>query len=161
MMNIESELIDLTRSARVLTAQSPLADLPLRRAVRVQRDCPLADAVAIMERSGVSSLLVDGDGIVTERDVARAFCRGVEAREEVASIAVWNPVTVTASMSVVDAAATMLNEHLRHLLVTMPGDVAVVSLRDLTAVLLQATTPDLWLASLRVAVDGPAEIWLG
>jgi signal-transduction protein with cAMP-binding, CBS, and nucleotidyltransferase domain len=160
-MNVESDLIDLTRSARVLTAQSPLSDLPLRRAVRVQRDCPVAEAVAIMERSGVSSLLVDGDGIVTERDIARGLCQGTDPAAAVESVTVWHPLSVTASVSVVDAAATMLNEHLRHLIVTMPGDVAVVSLRDLTAVLLQATTPDLWLASLRVAVDGPAEIWLG
>jgi hypothetical protein len=30
-----------------------------------------------------------------------------------------------------------------------------------TAVLLQAVDPHLWLTSLRVAIEAPAEIWLG
>jgi hypothetical protein len=36
-----------------------------------------------------------------------------------------------------------------------------VSMRDLLAVLLQTVDPNLWLTSLRVALDPPSEIWVG
>ena len=55
----------------------------------------------------------------------------------------------------------MLNQGVRHLVVAFPDRDAVVSLRDVMAVLLQATDPHLWLTQLRVAVEVPAEIWLG
>jgi hypothetical protein len=38
---------------------------------------------------------------------------------------------------------------------------AVLSIRDLTAVLLQSTDPQLWLAALRVSIDVPSELFLG
>ena len=41
------------------------------------------------------------------------------------------------------------------------GTVSVLSLREVMAVLLQMTTPHLWLATLRVAVSTPPESWLG
>jgi CBS domain-containing protein len=145
----------------VLTAQSCLGDLPLRPAVGTDRSCTLVAAVEAMERAGVSSLLVDRDGIVTERDIARALAHGCPTDVPVASVASWHPIIVTPDTTVVTAAAMMLNEHVRHLLVESEEQVAVVSLRDVTAVLLQAANPDLWLTSLRIAVDTPAEAWLG
>jgi signal-transduction protein with cAMP-binding, CBS, and nucleotidyltransferase domain len=153
--------VDLRGPARVLTARSTLGDLPLRTAVRVGRRCTLAEAVERMEQHGVSSVLVDGDGIVTERDIARAMAHGAPATEVVEAIATWHPITVPATMPIVEAAAVMLNEHVRHLLVERGGHTAVVSLRDVTALLLQAANPEPWLTSLRIAVPSPAEIWLG
>lgn len=41
------------------------------------------------------------------------------------------------------------------------GTAGVVSLRAVMAVLLQAVKPDLWLATLRVTFQAPAEMWLG
>jgi CBS domain-containing protein len=145
----------------VLSAQSTLRSLVQRPAVCVPRECTLVDAVGEMERAAVSSLLVEGDGIVTERDIARALGHGVEPSAAVETIATWHPVVAPSSMTVVDAAATMLNEHVRHLVVDVPGGMAVVSMRDVTAVLLQASSPHLWLESLRIAVVAPAETWLG
>lgn len=153
--------VDLRGPVRVLSVQSTLGDLPLRPAVRAGPGCTLAEAIDRMEQQGVSSLLVDGDGIVTERDIARAFGHGMPADAAVETIASWHPITVPAETCIVEAAATMLNEHVRHLLVHRAADTAVVSLRDVTALLLQVADPHLWLTSLRVAVESPAEIWLG
>ena len=56
----------------------------------------------------------------------------------------------------------MLNEQVRHLVVELDGGtLAVVSIRDLLAVLLQAVDSRLWLRSLCVAIETPAESWLG
>ena len=158
---VDVTAIDLTQPARVLTSQSTLRDLALRHATGVPRSCTLGEAVLHMEQAGVSSLLVEGDGIITERDIARAFGHGCERDDTVGSLATWHPVVVPEDTCVVDAAAVMLNEHVRHLLVPVAGGTAIVSLRDVTAVLLQAADPKLWLSSLRIAVDAPAEIWLG
>lgn len=141
--------------------QSTLGDLIRRPAVRVGRTCPLATVVEEMDAAEVSSVLVDGDGIVTERDIARALARGVEPSAAVEDIATWDPVVAPASMTVVEAAALMLNEHVRHLIVEQPGGSAVVSMRDVTAVLLEAANPHVWVTSLRIAVQSPPEIWLG
>jgi hypothetical protein len=63
---------------------------------------------------------------------------------------------------VLAAAEIMLNEEVRHLLVSIdPRNVGVVSIRDVLAVLVQAVDPHLWLTSLRVSFDAPTEIWLG
>jgi hypothetical protein len=64
-------------------------------------------------------------------------------------------------MSVVDGCATMLNEDVRHLVVETDHGPAVLSLRDVAAVLLQASDPHIWLSSLRIKIETPAEIWLG
>lgn len=144
------------------TTSSTLADLPLQPAARVRRCCSLRDTVARMEAEAVSSLLVEGDGIVTERDIARALGHGVPLEASVEAIATWPPITVPASTAIVDAAGIMLNEHVRHLLVRHDEVVAVVSLRDLVALLLEATNPEVWWSTLRVSVEElPAEIWLG
>ena len=160
-MTTRSELIDLTSPVRVLSALSTLGDLALRPALGVTRHCTLADAGGVMERAEVSALLVEGVGVVTERDIARAVAHGLAGDEPVGEVATWHPVTVDPSMPIVDAAATMLNEHVRHLLVDLPAGRAVVSLRDVTGVLLQVANPEMWLASLRVAIHAPAETWLG
>ena len=56
----------------------------------------------------------------------------------------------------------MLNDEIRHLIIEFPdGTEGVVSLRDSVAVLLQTASPEVWLTSLRLAVEAPAEIWLG
>lgn len=158
---IEFTGVDFSGPVRVLSAQSTLGELPLRPAVRTTRACALADAVVQMEQRGVSSLLVGGDGIVTERDIARALGHGLSADAAVETVTTWHPITVATTTRIIDAAATMLNEHVRHLLVGQQPDIFVVSLRDLTALLLQAASPELWLTSLRIAVESPSEIWLG
>ena len=48
----------------------------------------------------------------------------------------------------------MLNKQIRHIVVMLPGKrLGIVSLRTLMAVLLQATTPRIWLERLRFEFD--------
>ncbi len=73
-----------------------------------------------------------------------------------------DPVRVSALIPLVDAAALMLTEEIRHLVIEFPdGRDGVVSLRDVVAVLLQTANPQLWVTSLRLAIETPSEIWLG
>ena len=111
-------------------------------------------ALAMSER-GVSALLVGTGGvaIVTERDLTRALALGYSADTPVAEIASPLPVTVSSRTEIVDAAALMLNEEVRHLVVEMPdGSAGILSLRQVMAVLLQAATPEIWLTRLRLSI---------
>ena len=148
--------------ANVMHGQSPLSALVSRAAVTVAANSTLATAVATMEAAGVSALLVgEHAAIVTERDIARALGHGVPVDEIVGHVATQHPVVVSGFMSVVDGCATMLNEHVRHLVVETDHGPAVLSLRDVAAVLLQTSDPHIWLSSLRVKIETPAEISLG
>jgi acetyl-CoA synthetase len=116
-----------------------------------------------MREANVSSVLVgDGAAMATERDLARALAAGMGPDEPITTVASAYPVRVPADTSVVDAAALMLNEEIRHLLIDGDdGTVSVLSLREVMAVLLQMASPHRWLATLRVAVSTPPESWLG
>jgi signal-transduction protein with cAMP-binding, CBS, and nucleotidyltransferase domain len=116
-----------------------------------------------MRHANVSSVLVGTQGaIATERDLTRALAAGMSSDEPIATVASRDPVRLGALIPLVDAAALMLNEEIRHLIVEFPdGREGVVSLRYIVAVLLQAASPTLWLTSLRLAIEAPAEIWLG
>jgi CBS domain-containing protein len=140
-----------------------LSAVILRAALSVPRSCSLADAIGMMREQSVSSLLVDGrSGIVTERDLVRALGAGSAPHEPVEIAASWHPIVAPAATTVTAGAALMLNEQVRHLIVELDdGAIGVVSMRDLMAVLLQAVDSHLWLASLRMTIEGPSEIWLG
>ncbi len=148
--------------ANVVSARSPLSALLCREAVAVDPTCTLAEAVAVMEAESVSALLVERiGGIVTERDLARALGHGVAVDEAVAAIATLRPLVVPGTTTVASAGATMLNRQVRHLVVDLGDRLTVVSLRDITAVLLQGADPRLWLTSLRLTIEAPSELWLG
>jgi CBS domain-containing protein len=156
-----------------LTETSPLSALGARPVVSVPATATLAEAVAAMEAADVSSLLAveDGDaawpatmstpGILTERDVVRALGRGSTVDDPVGPLATRHPVLVAEEVSVLTACAVMLTEDVRHLVVVGADGVSVVSLRDVAAVLLDHADPHLWLASLRLAVGDPSELWIG
>ena len=116
-----------------------------------------------MGRANVSSVLVGTAGaIATERDLTRALAAGLSSDESIVTVASRDPVRVGALIPLVDAASLMLNEQIRHLVIEFPdGREGVVSLRDVMAVLLQTADPQLWLTSLRIAIQTPSEIWLG
>jgi catechol 2,3-dioxygenase-like lactoylglutathione lyase family enzyme len=64
----------------------------------------------------------------------------------VTAIATSDPDRVLSELPVVEWQRLLLNEEIRHLVVMFPdGDVGVVSLRDVLAVLLQTANPDVWL----------------
>jgi signal-transduction protein with cAMP-binding, CBS, and nucleotidyltransferase domain len=115
-----------------------------------------------MRNANVSSVLVGPERhIATERDLTRALAAGLRPEEPIGTVA-SHPICVPANTSVVDAAALMLNQEIRHLVIEGCAEgLAVVSLRDVMAVLLQAVTPHIWLERLRVAVSAPPETWLG
>lgn len=149
----------------VTTPTSPVGLLVRRPALRVDPSMTLAAASSLMDREGVSSLLVDrDDAIVTERDIVRAVAAGRSGQVPVAAVATPHAVTVGATTSIVEAAGLMLNEHIRHLLVQLPGgELGMLSLRDVVAVLLQVADPNLWLSSLRMTIDltTASEVWIG
>jgi CBS domain-containing protein len=148
--------------ARVVSATSPVTALVCRPALAVAPDATIAEAAAVLRSAGVSSLLVgDRTAIVTERDLARALADGRDPSDPVATVATAHPVTVRATTSVMAAAAVMLNEEVRHLVVELDDGVGIISMRDVLAVLLQCVDPHFWLRSLQLAIETPAEIWLG
>jgi CBS domain-containing protein len=116
-----------------------------------------------MRQANVSSALTeDGKAIVTERDLARALASGLGPEAALATVYVSEPIMIPASTRIVDAAAEMLHNEIRHLVVTDHGDVlGVISLRDVVAVLLEALDPAVWVATLREAVTTRTEMWLG
>jgi signal-transduction protein with cAMP-binding, CBS, and nucleotidyltransferase domain len=131
--------------------------------VRVRADSPIGVVARRMREANVSAALVGADdAIVTERDLVRALAAGVGPEAEVALVAVAGPLAVGDQTSIVDAAAEMLRQEIRHLVVVEHGAVVgVVSLRDVMGVLLQALEPDRWVATLRAAVTGCTEQWIG
>ena len=147
----------------LISIRSPVSALVSRPAICVPGTTTVSDAVELMEGCGVGALLVDGGrSIVTERDIARGVGTGVAAADPVSTVATPDPVMVEAQTSVVRAAGMMLDGHVRHLVVRLPAGLpGVISLREVAAVLLQAADPDVWLTSLRAALEVPSETWIG
>jgi CBS domain-containing protein len=144
---------------RVIHHGSPVEWLVVRPTVRIAPDATLADAGERMARANVSALLVGSgrDGIVTERDLSRAVAAGYSTGATVAEFATPNPITVTGKTPIVDAAALMLNEEVRHLVVAMAnGDQGIVSMRAVVAVLLSSADDRVWLSQLRLSISGEA-----
>lgn len=147
---------------RILHPHSPVGSLVNRPAVHVHSDDSLAVAGRVMRSHNVSAALVGAGhrAIVTERDITRAIAEDYLPDTPVAEVATPLPISVPGEMTVVAAAAVMLNQEMRHLVVeSADGTVGIVSIRDVMAVLLQSTHPELWLASLRVKLDAPEEAW--
>jgi CBS domain-containing protein len=140
--------------ARVLSANSPLSDLLGRPLVRVPADASLADVARTMRRANVSAVMVGhGDLIATERDLTRGLAAGLNPEALVVAVAGPSPIRVLPETTIIDAAAIMLNEEVRHLVVALPDhEEGIVSMRDLMAVLLQTASPHLWLTTLRLAI---------
>ena len=116
-----------------------------------------------MREANISSVLVgDGGAIVTERDLAEGLCAGLGPGDPITAVLTINPIRVPADTTVVDAAALMLNKEIRHLVVDwVDGSIGIISFREVLAVLLENVTPQLWLATLSVAVNSPPDLWLG
>lgn len=134
-------------------------------APHIPSDSTLTSASQVMRSTNTSAVLV-GPGhaaIITERDLTRAVANECSADTQVAKIATPLPLCVPADTEILEAAALMLNQEVRHLVVERPDEPpGIVSLRQIMAVLLQAAQPDMWLSSLRIKVEIPyAEAWIG
>lgn len=120
---------------------SPLRELVRDEPVSVSDRMTLRSLAAVLDALGVGVALVrepEGPtGIVSERDVIRALAG--DADPDV----VWTPdvmteqvVTADAGTRIVDAALQMVDEDLRHLVVTEDGEIiGVVSIRDVFRVI--------------------------
>ncbi len=155
------EVRSATAPVSVVEPRSALSTLVWRPAMSVEPSCSLADAAESMRTEEVSALLVGHrEGIVTERDLTRALGAGCDPTDPVASVMSRHPLSVAAETSILAAAGLVLNEQVRHLIVELGDDqVGIVSIRDLLAALLQAVDPQIWLTSLRVAVEAPSRPW--
>ena len=139
--------------------------LPLQPPVRVDPAATLADVSRAMRAADTGAVLV-GDGspsIATERDLVRALAHGLRTESPIRLVAVHDPVTVNAHATILEAAATMLDRGVRHLVVvddeaTVLG---VVSIRAALAVLLHAADHGEWVIELREKLEVAPEIWLG
>ena len=143
---------------------SPIGFLVSGPAVHVASNDSLTLVSQVMRTKNVSAALV-GPGhaaIITERDLTRALAAEYPPGSPVDRVATPLPLSVSSDTDILDAAALMLNQEVRHLTVEFTdGTVGIVSIRAIMAVLLQAAKPDVWLASLRLRVDVPTEMWLG
>ena len=108
-----------------------------RALVYVAPDTPVLEAVQIMARENVSSLLIlDGDrlaGIFTERDaMRRVLCKELApATTPIREVMTPDPAVVSAKESIADVVALMDEQKIRHVPV-VDGErlLGIVSLRD-------------------------------
>ena len=145
-------------SLAVLHLHSPIGALIADPAPHVSPSDTLTHVSQVMRVNNISAVLVgpNHDAVVTERDLTRALARQYPATTPAAEVATPMPITVDADTEVLEAAALMLNQEVRHLVVELPdGSCGIVSLRAIMAVLLQAARPDTWLSSLRIRVEMP------
>lgn len=144
--------------------RSPVSHLVTRPAVSVSASDALASVGQVMRSNNVSAVLV-GPGhsaIATEHDLARAVAESHPLSDPIVEVATPRPVSVDADTDVVDAAALMLNQDVRHLIVEFEGEpLGLVSIREIMAALLQAAKPELWMSSLRMKLEIPSDAWWG
>ena len=104
----------------------------------VDRDAPVAVALALLAEHGIGALVVSSDGatiegIVTERDVVRALpVRGAALLEDPVSTVMTADVrTCVPTASVHDLARTMTDHRIRHVPVVEDGRmIGIVSIGD-------------------------------
>ena len=162
-LRLDTQAVRLTGGAvAVVSGFSPISVLVGRDPATIGGEATIGEAAAAMASAGVSALLVDDrGGIVTHGDIVRALGRGAQLDETVAGVATPDPVVIPGSMPIVEACAVMLTERIRHAIVDVDGQLAILLIKDVAAVLLQGANPEMWLTSLRVAIDLPSEAWLG
>jgi CBS domain-containing protein len=141
---------------------SPLSQLPKRAPVTVMLGTPLREALAIMDRLRIGSIIVVDDqgrlplGIFTLRDVLhRVALPQVSLEEPIASVMTGGVITVKPHTTAYEAAVIMARRGLRHLLVVDEAAhlVSIVSQNDLYA--LQRTSLKDVSNDIRQARDRP------
>jgi CBS domain-containing protein len=101
-----------------------------------------------MQLEEVSALLVGPDppSFVSERDLAHALAAGLGPEARVGRVATELPLRVTETMTLGEAAATMVSHGIRHLIVVDGGGdtVGVLSMRGALRILLHEVEPSGW-----------------
>ena len=124
-----------------------LGDLGHRPPVSVPVDATLQEAATAMQVHNVSSVLVgEKPGLITERDLARAYHLGRSPGSCVTEVETAAPLTATWDTTLLDGTRLMLRHHVRHLVVLGHHDevIAVVSLRATARVLARNLDPATW-----------------
>ena len=118
----------------------PLASLVVRPPVTCRGDAALRDALELMRRANVGSVVIttpegSAEGIFTERDLLRLAAEGeLDAAAPIARFMTRNPIGLEDSASAYDAALVMAKHGIRHVLVMSRGELkGVVSERSLFA----------------------------
>jgi CBS domain-containing protein len=106
-----------------------------RDVLTVEPDVGLREAAKRMcDRRVGSAIVTEGGrmvGIVTERDVLRAFADGVDPGERVGALMTRDPDTIGPEDTTEHATTLMLHGGFRHLPVVESGDlVGILSIRD-------------------------------
>ncbi len=137
---------------------TPINKLDLRPPVREGRQATIRQVAALMRAEDVSSVVIDTEppSIITERDLTRALAQEIDPSEPVMRVATRAPVWVPPTTTIVHAAATMVQEGMRHMLVIDSTDepVGVLSMRDLFEVLVRSVDGGGWLVDFAAAL-GP------
>jgi uncharacterized protein len=126
--------------------RSPISTLA-GRPVRIEQGRPLREVAQVMREAGVASVLVGhDDAVVTERDLSRALHGGSGPDATAAAVGGTDIVTVEEDATVIDAAAEMIHQEVRHLLVRNHRGqvVGLVSMHDVMRTLLDAADPAVW-----------------
>ena len=118
----------------------PLGSLVVRPPVTCRGGAPLREALELMRRANVGSVVIttpDGapEGIFTERDLLRLAAEGeLDTAAPTARFMTRNPIGLADSASAYDAALVMARHGIRHVLVMSRGELkGVVSERSLFA----------------------------
>jgi uncharacterized protein len=122
-----------------------LGDLSLRRPVTVSRDATIRVLAGAMEDEAVSAVLVgEHPGwLVTEHDLTGAIAAGLDPDAPATQVATKTSLCATASTTVSEAAAIMVNHGVRHLpVVTADGEpIGLLSMLDVIRLLLGDGVP--------------------
>lgn len=113
-------------------------DLVTWPAVSIDHRASLTTVIGTMGQLGVGLLVVTENnvvvGVVSERDVVWALSRGANSDDVwAADIMTPDPTTVSASSTTAEAARAMAVGSHRHIVVTAPDGVGVLSASDLLA----------------------------
>jgi CBS domain-containing protein len=117
-----------------------------RDLLTVEGGLPILGVVQRMADRNVGAVLVmEGGrlaGIMTERDLMRAFARGLRDDAVVGECMTADPETIAPDDTIEHAAVLMIHGGYRHLPVVDGDDVVgVLSMRDLVQVVVQDTAP--------------------
>lgn len=117
-----------------------VGDLVKRPPLTIHPDATIFEVSTVMARERVGLLVVvdraDPNrllGVVSERDIIRAISRGASPSEKIEGIYTRSPVVVRSSASLAEAAKTMVEHNVRHLVVVDEWGrlIGVISIRDL------------------------------
>lgn len=118
-----------------------VGQLVKRKPIVVEGDASILEASRRMVQENVGLLVVVDQktskplAVISERDILRAFAKGLPPETKVWEVATKNPVTVGLEDDVGSAAAKMVKNRIRHLVV-VDGEgrlAGVLSIRDLLA----------------------------